>query len=130
METAVLMEIEKLRRASLSALREKYREVFGEATECWHRQHLFRRIAWRLQALAEGDLSERARQRAGEIARDADLRPVSAKFHKMESLPQWRRRPVACWPLTARATCSSRASSASARSRRMGSSPPWQATAR
>src|ERR1035438_3469798 len=79
METAVLVEIEKLRRASLSALREKYREVFGEATECRHRQHLFRRIAWRLQALAEGDLSERARQRAGEIARDADLRIVAPR---------------------------------------------------
>ena len=79
METAVLMEIEKLRRASLSALREKYREVFGEATPCRHRQHLFRRIAWRLQALAEGDLSERARQRAGEIARDADLRIVAPR---------------------------------------------------
>src|SRR5262249_21163894 len=31
-------------------------------------------IAWRLQALAEGDLSERARRRAEELARDADLR--------------------------------------------------------
>ena len=77
MQTAVLMEIEKLRRASLSTLRQKYREVFGEETPCRHRQHLFRRIAWRLQALAEGDLSERARQRAGEIARDADLRMVA-----------------------------------------------------
>ena len=59
MDTAVLMEIEKLRRASLAALREKYREVFQEETLCRHREHLFRRIAWRLQALAEGDLSER-----------------------------------------------------------------------
>ena len=32
------------------------------------------RIAWRLQALAEGDLSERARTRARELANDADLR--------------------------------------------------------
>lgn len=79
MQTAVLMEIEKLRRASLSTLRQKYREVFGEETPCRHRQHLFRRIAWRLQALAEGDLSERARQRAGEIARDADLRMVASQ---------------------------------------------------
>ena len=35
-----------------------------------------RRIAWRLQALAEGDLSERAKARAAELARDADLRVV------------------------------------------------------
>lgn len=43
------------------------------------RGHLFRRIAWRLQALAEGDLSERARTRAHQIARDADLRTVALR---------------------------------------------------
>jgi hypothetical protein len=37
---------------------------FQEETRSRHREHLFRRIAWRLQALAEGDLSERARGRA------------------------------------------------------------------
>ncbi len=79
MDRAVLMEVEKMRRASLSALRLKYREVFQEETRCRHRQHLFRRIAWRLQALAEGDLSDRARQRASEIARDADLRMVAPR---------------------------------------------------
>jgi hypothetical protein len=31
-------------------------------------------LAWRLQALAEGDLSERTRRRAAELAQDADLR--------------------------------------------------------
>ena len=77
MDNAVLMEIEKLRRASLGALREKYREVFEEETRCRHREHLFRRIAWRLQALATGDLSDRARQRARQIARDADLRSLA-----------------------------------------------------
>jgi Protein of unknown function (DUF2924) len=39
-----------------------------------HRPHLFRRIAWRLQAEAEGDLSERARRRASQLANDSDLR--------------------------------------------------------
>ena len=77
MDNAVLMEIESLRRATLAALREKYREVFQEETRSRHREHLFRRIAWRLQALAEGDLSERARGRAREIARDADLRKIA-----------------------------------------------------
>jgi hypothetical protein len=79
LETALLMEIEKLRRASLAALRDKHREVFQEETRCRHREHLFRRIAWRLQALAEGDLSERARERASQIARDADLRMVAPR---------------------------------------------------
>jgi len=74
METAVLSAIESLRRANMADLRKKYREVFQEETRCTHREHLFRRIAWRLQALAEGDLSERARGRANEIAQDSDLR--------------------------------------------------------
>jgi Protein of unknown function (DUF2924) len=77
MDNAVLMEIENLRRASLAGLREKFREVFQEETSSRHREHLFRRIAWRLQALAEGDLTERAITRAKEIAQDADLRKVA-----------------------------------------------------
>ena len=79
MDTAILTEIESLRRATLAALREKYRGVFQEETRSRHREHRFRRIAWRLQALAEGDLSERARGRAYEIARDADLRAVAPR---------------------------------------------------
>jgi hypothetical protein len=79
MDNAVLMEIENLRRASLAALREKYRDVFQEETRSRHREHLFRRIAWRLQALAEGDLSARARGRAHQIARDVDLRTVAPR---------------------------------------------------
>ena len=48
--------------------------MFGEESRSNHKQFLFRRIAWRIQALAEGGLSERARRRALEIANDADLR--------------------------------------------------------
>jgi DUF2924 family protein len=51
-----------------------YAEVFDEPTKAGNKPWLVKRIAWRLQALAEGDLSERARQRARELARDADLR--------------------------------------------------------
>lgn len=59
---------------SVSRLRERYAEVFGEPTTSGNRQWLFRRVAWRIQALAEGDLSERARRRAAELARDEDVR--------------------------------------------------------
>ena len=79
MNAAVLREIESLRRLSVGGLREKYRKVFGEASRSHHKDFLFRRIAWRLQALAEGDLSERARRRALEIANDADLRTRAPK---------------------------------------------------
>jgi hypothetical protein len=67
-------EIEALRHINAGELRAKYLEVFGEESRSGNKQFLFRRIAWRLQALAEGGLSERARRRALEIANDADLR--------------------------------------------------------
>src|SRR4051812_18132125 len=77
MEDPVMRDIEKLRRASLAVLRERYRAVFEEEPRSTHRHQMFRRIAWRLQALAEGDLSDRARRRGQELARDADLRRIA-----------------------------------------------------
>jgi hypothetical protein len=74
MQNEVLKEIESLRGASIAELRKRYQEVFREPSKSPNRQHLFRRIAWRLQALAEGGLSERARARAQEIAKDVDVR--------------------------------------------------------
>ena len=73
--TTVLQEqIEGLRRMTVGQLRITYREVFGEDSRSRHKQFLFRRVAWRIQANALGGLSERARRRALEIADDADLR--------------------------------------------------------
>jgi hypothetical protein len=73
-ETAMQREIDELSRMTVSQLRQKYLEAFGEESRSNNKQFLFRRIAWRIQALAEGGLSERARRRALEIANDADLR--------------------------------------------------------
>mgnify|MGYP001245499704 CR=1 FL=1 len=70
----VARKVTELRRMTVGELRREYAEVFGEATRSYHKDYLVRRIAWRLQANAEGDLPERARQRALEIADDADLR--------------------------------------------------------
>ena len=74
METAMRKEIDELSRMTVGQLRQKYLEVFGEESRSNHKQFLYRRIAWRIQAIAEGGLSERARRRALEIANDADLR--------------------------------------------------------
>ncbi|MCC7155232.1 MAG: DUF2924 domain-containing protein [Bryobacterales bacterium] len=73
-ETQIREEIEGLHSLTTAQLKEKYREVFGEQSRPNHKQFLFRRIAWRIQANAWGGLSERARRRALEIADDADLR--------------------------------------------------------
>lgn len=87
LETTVQKEIEALRHMTVSQLRRKHAEVFGEETRSHHKQHLFRRIAWRIQALAEGGLSERARRRALEIANDADLRVRAPKTAFQQDRP-------------------------------------------
>ena len=71
---SIWSEIDHLRHKTVAQLQIRHLEVFGEPSRSNHKQFLIRRIAWRLQALAEGDLSERARERALSLARDADLR--------------------------------------------------------
>jgi hypothetical protein len=74
MQLNVAKEVAALRRLTTRQLRQRYAEVFGETTNANNKAWLVKRVAWRLQALAEGDLSERARRRATELANDADLR--------------------------------------------------------
>jgi hypothetical protein len=76
-------ECSRLKQANVEVLRQRYAEVFGEppprtGNKIW----LLRRILWRRQALAQGDLSEQAQHQAALLANDADLRlspPRSSK---------------------------------------------------
>src|SRR5271170_6276043 len=72
-------ELTALQRLTIKQLRARYAEVYGEGTSASNRVWLIKRIAWRLQALAEGDLTERARRRAAELVNDADLRMFPPK---------------------------------------------------
>ncbi len=72
-------EIAALRRMTPKELRARYAEVFGEPTRSGNKPQLIKKIAWRLQAQAEGGLSERARRRAEQLARDADIRLTPPK---------------------------------------------------
>jgi hypothetical protein len=74
MTVEISQELAGLPRLSTKQLRARYGEAHGEQTCCGNRAWLVKRIAWRLQMLAEGDLSERAQRRAEELANDADLR--------------------------------------------------------
>src|ERR1700680_4059095 len=94
MDSAVLRAIEELRDLNVAALKIKYLAVFGEESKSSNKQFLFRRIAWRLQARVEGDLSERVRRRAVEIADDADLRMRAQEIFLLESGPRETARPL------------------------------------
>jgi hypothetical protein len=72
-------EVAAMRRMTVGELQRKYAEVFGENTNGRHKEWLLKRIAWRMQANEYGGLSQRARQRAREIANEADLRTTAPK---------------------------------------------------
>src|SRR5262245_60008557 len=74
MQMSVGKEIPALGRLTTKQLRERYGQVFGEDARTKNRPWLVKRIAWRLQARADGDLSLRARQRAAELADECNLR--------------------------------------------------------
>lgn len=81
----ITKEVANMERLSVGALCERYREVFGEDTKARNKQWLIKRIAWKLQANEEGDISERARKLAMEIAQSSDIRT---------SAPKIRTRPI------------------------------------
>ena len=80
-------DLAALPRLTVQQLRARYAEVYGEGTAAGNRAWLVRRIAYRLQVLAEGDLTERARRRAAELANDADLRLTPPRV-QVEPVPQ------------------------------------------
>jgi hypothetical protein len=80
----VAAEVARLEKMSVSQLTERFEEVFGEQCRSRHKRYLIRRIAWRLQADAEGGLSERARQRAEELASDSEIRMTPPREKRAE----------------------------------------------
>src|SRR5271155_4963930 len=74
MHPPIGQQLGELQGLSTPQLRGRFAELFGERTPANNRTWLIKRIGWRLQALAEGGLSERALRRAAELANDADLR--------------------------------------------------------
>ena len=74
MHIDVAKELVVLKAMTVAELRVRYGQAFGEETRVGSKTWLVKRIIWGLQALAEGDLSERARLRAAELAQDANLR--------------------------------------------------------
>jgi hypothetical protein len=74
-----------LRQMTAAQLREQYLQAFGEPSRTGNRDFLYKRVAWRIQANAEGGLSERAKRRAEELARDADIRTTMPRPPKGES---------------------------------------------
>ncbi|MEO1916059.1 MAG: DUF2924 domain-containing protein, partial [Myxococcales bacterium] len=79
-------EVASLRELATGELRQRYAQLWNEEPRSRNRQYLIRRIVWRMQADAEGDLTKRARRRAEELADDAEVRATPPKcFVTMQS---------------------------------------------
>ena len=68
MDTTATAQIAALRRLCASELQAEWLRLYGEPAPNRNTQFLFRRLAWRIQELQNGGLSDRARQRLDELA--------------------------------------------------------------
>ena len=74
MSKSMLSEIQRLRGMTVGDLQAEWLKLYGEPSRSRNRQFLFRRLAWRVQELALGGLSDRARERIAELAPDSFVR--------------------------------------------------------
>jgi len=70
----ITVQLAALREMTVGELRERFREVFGEPTRSRNKDYLYKKVAWRIQELAEGGLSERALSKIDELAVDTPIR--------------------------------------------------------
>ncbi len=101
MPGTLIQQINKLRTMSVGELRDEWFKLYGEATRSRNKQYLWRRLAWRVQELAYGGLSDRTKARLGELAPDKfrrartpdavpgleSTRPTSRKSRRDPRLP-------------------------------------------
>ncbi len=72
-EISIPARIARLQEMSVGELREKWRKLYGEEPRSRHRVWLWKRLAWRIQELEYGGLSERAKKRLEELMPTAEL---------------------------------------------------------
>ena len=77
---SVVEELAALRALDVDALALRYETLFGRPPRARHREHLFRKCAYRVQELRLGGLSGTARKRLDELSSQIELvPPVPAK---------------------------------------------------
>lgn len=89
-------EVAAMQQQTVKQLQRQYEELLNEEARSGNKIWLIKRIAWRMQANAYGDLSQRARRRALELANDADIRMKAPSknrqtVHERQKQPPQRR---------------------------------------
>lgn len=68
MDGDVIKQIQRLRGLTVNQLRDEWFRLYQQPTNSRNRDFLFRRLAWRIQEVRLGGLSDRARRRIDELA--------------------------------------------------------------
>jgi hypothetical protein len=75
----VTQQLAALQQMTTGELCERYRDLFGQPVRTRHKTHLVRKLAWRVQELAAGGLSERARRQAAQMRLSRCGSPTSTR---------------------------------------------------
>ncbi len=74
METTLIRRIHRLQQMTVGDLRLEWLKLYGEPTRSRNKQFLWRRLAWRVQELAHGGLSDAAKAKIDELTPDSFAR--------------------------------------------------------
>lgn len=89
--TEKLVELESM---TVGQLASRYLELFGRPSRSRNKGYLKKQLAWRIQELAEGGLSELAKQRIAELMPDAEalLMSMGRRSRRLKTAPAAPRR--------------------------------------
>ena len=86
MSPQVTIEIAELQNKTVNQLVQRYEQIFNEQCRSRNKPYLIRRIAWRLQANAEGGLTRAALKKAEQLAVDAQTRVTAPRKHSADGV--------------------------------------------
>jgi hypothetical protein len=79
MEQTVLQQLMELQEMQYPALKEKWRSLYGTEPPAYKREHMVRRLAYRIQELVYGGLSEETKAQLEQIAEEDERQRRGAK---------------------------------------------------
>ena len=88
MTNTILRQIQALQKMAVGDLQAEWLRLYGEPSRSRNKQFLFRRLAWRVQELAHGGLSEDAKTRIDELAPDGFTRARVPQVPIPDDLPR------------------------------------------
>lgn len=91
MDSTVLKQLAELGDMPYPALKERWRSLYGTQPPAYKREHMIRRLAYRIQELAYGGLADQTKAQLERIAEEDEARRQGAKAQ--------RRKPKGTHPL-------------------------------